>query len=100
MDALTAVNIGIECGMKTVGEAVLNITIHDMNWFPYDAIENEESELFMDVEANNLQPHTDIYEAQKLLRDKSESNCDHEWEPLLEDNSLVACLKCGKVIEY
>jgi hypothetical protein len=67
MDVLTAVNIGIDCGLSTVGEALLNIALHSTNWFSFGSIANEEKELQDDFENHNLQLDMDIHEAQKLL---------------------------------
>ena len=36
---------GIECGMKTLGDAYLNIDIHAMNIFKYDELTKEMNEL-------------------------------------------------------
>ena len=44
-----AVEIGLECGLGTLGEAIDNIFIHSMNLFPYTKIEQETSELINDL---------------------------------------------------
>ena len=40
-----ACNIGLACGLETLGEAVMNIQIHAMNIFTYDEMVKEINEL-------------------------------------------------------
>lgn len=44
-----ALEIGKDCGLTDMGEAVLNIEIHAMNIFIYDEEEQELAELFKEV---------------------------------------------------
>lgn len=46
-----ALEIGLECGLETVGEAVLNIQIHAASLFGYSDIPNEVGELLKDEKA-------------------------------------------------
>jgi hypothetical protein len=62
MFAKEAVELGIACGLKTVGEAVRNVSYHAPSLFAYEHINDEEDELFRSVERNGLQPETLISE--------------------------------------
>ena len=50
MKLINALEIGFDCGLTTVGEAIFNIHIHCINLFNYDEIEEEIKELEKDVE--------------------------------------------------
>lgn len=43
-----ACNIGLACGLETLGEAVMNIQIHAMNIFTYDEMVKEINELVLE----------------------------------------------------
>jgi hypothetical protein len=47
---IDALEIGLDCGLTTVGEAIFNIRIHCINLFNYDEIEEEIKKLEKDVE--------------------------------------------------
>lgn len=38
--------IGRDCGLETVGEAILNIELHSISLFAYSEIKNELNELY------------------------------------------------------
>lgn len=46
MTLKTACAIGVNCGLTTIGEAVLNIDLHAMNIFAYSEIPIELRELY------------------------------------------------------
>lgn len=46
MKLIDALELGKDCGLATVGEAVLNIDFHSSNLFSYSEIEEELSELY------------------------------------------------------
>ena len=46
MTLKTACAIGIDCGLTTLGEAVLNIDLHAVNIFNYNEIVKELRELY------------------------------------------------------
>ena len=41
-----ALELGVECGMNTVDEALYNIELHTMNFFVYEEIKAELKELY------------------------------------------------------
>ena len=45
-----AIRIGRDCGLKSVNECIRNIEIHSLNLFPSQKIDNELSELTLDIE--------------------------------------------------
>lgn len=44
-----ALELADECGLSTVGEAVLNVEIHATSLFPYSRINEELNELIMEA---------------------------------------------------
>lgn len=51
-----ALEIGLDCGLETVSEAIFNIELHAMNIFNYDKIKEEFEELAADYKALDLKP--------------------------------------------
>lgn len=45
MKLKTALEIGVDCGLETVGESLYNIQIHSPSLFTYDEINKELNEL-------------------------------------------------------
>jgi hypothetical protein len=45
-----ALEIGRDCGLKTIEECILNIEIHSPSLFSYDKINEELNELYKDLE--------------------------------------------------
>ncbi|XZN14430.1 hypothetical protein ACSW9O_15295 (plasmid) [Clostridium perfringens] len=60
-----AIKIGKECGLETIGEAILNIDMHSMNIFSYDEILKEIGELYRDFKNSGLSEN-DLLEEVKL----------------------------------
>lgn len=58
-----ALELGMSLGLKTVEEAITNISIHAINLFPYEAIEKEEQELFDDLSYYNIKYENSIEDA-------------------------------------
>ena len=52
MKLKTALEIGIDCGLETIGESLYNIQIHSPSLFTYAEINKELNELV--IERNNL----------------------------------------------
>jgi hypothetical protein len=44
-----ACEIADECGLQTIGEAILNIKIHAISLFSYDELDKELKELYEDA---------------------------------------------------
>jgi len=57
----------LECGLTTVGEAMLNISIHRMNLFVYEQIEDEMLELYFERKKYLLDDDLKIVDALKLV---------------------------------
>ena len=49
MKANECLQIGIDCGLTTVEEAVVNVEIHCMSLFVYDRVTDEINELISDM---------------------------------------------------
>ncbi|MCM1269384.1 MAG: hypothetical protein NC247_01995 [Ruminococcus flavefaciens] len=60
----SALEIGIECGLATIGEAIFNIELHAMNIFSYDEMEDRIAQL-----------HTEAHEVYKLGDYAPDSKC-------------------------
>ena len=45
MKLKTAIRIGRDCGLSTVGEAICNVQLHSSSMFDYDKVNAELSEL-------------------------------------------------------
>lgn len=72
MKLLAALEIGEDCGLMTVGEAIRNVGIHATSIFIWDKINSEMEELWNDYE-NKLKPlgfrrSSSILEAIEALR--------------------------------
>ena len=48
MKLKTALEIGIDCGLKTIGECLYNIQIHSPSLFAYSEINKELNELILE----------------------------------------------------
>lgn len=59
-----ALEIGLDCGLETIGEAILNINNHSGNIFSYENINKEIDELISD--ANNLFSKTNYNNESKI----------------------------------
>ena len=44
-----AVEMGLECGLGTIEEAIENVVIHSLNLFPYSEFNKQIDELLIDV---------------------------------------------------
>ncbi len=53
MKLAAAAEMGIVCGLKTVGEAISNVTVHSMSIFKYEDINKEIDELYKDAKAHD-----------------------------------------------
>ena len=62
-----ACNIGLACGLETLGEAVMNIQIHAMNIFTYDEMVKEINELVS--ECTNYDSNSKILDVFPELED-------------------------------
>lgn len=51
MKLYDACDIGKACGLETVGEAVLNISMHAISIFAYDQLNDELNELYSEADA-------------------------------------------------
>lgn len=49
MKLKTAFGIALDCGLNTIGEAIMNIDMHSICIFSYDAIDKELTELYEDA---------------------------------------------------
>lgn len=49
MKVKKACEIAEDCGLETIGEAILNIDIHAISLFSYDELNKELSELYEDA---------------------------------------------------
>lgn len=49
MKVKEACEIAEDCGLETIGEAILNIEIHAISLFSYDELNKELSELYEDA---------------------------------------------------
>lgn len=54
MTLKTACAIGIDCGLTTLGEAVLNIDLYAVNIFNYNEIVKELRELYDEFDAKEM----------------------------------------------
>lgn len=63
-----ALEMGIDCGLTTVGEAILNIEFHSPSLFSYTEIENELSELRAEFLGSGYTPHTLITETEEIKK--------------------------------
>lgn len=54
MTVKQACEIAEECGLETIGEAILNIQIHASNLFSDDEINKELNELYEDAEGFHM----------------------------------------------
>lgn len=72
MKLIPALQLGYNCGMKTVDECLHNVHLHAMNLFPYDKMDAEESELATEFAASGIDKDMPVKEALlKLHTDKS-----------------------------
>jgi hypothetical protein len=62
-----ALEIGDECGLSHIGEALLNIEIHAGSLFSYDKIAIEIEELFNDFKDSGLGEDDKIKHALRVL---------------------------------
>lgn len=62
-----AIEIAEDCGLETVGEAVLNIRIHSLNLFEYGKELEEYKELIDECWKYGLESETEISYAKNLL---------------------------------
>lgn len=49
-----ACEIATECGLKTIKEAIINVTFHSSSLFTYKTMEEEIDELYKDFEDSKL----------------------------------------------
>lgn len=77
MKLLTALEIGEDCGLMTVGEAIRNVNIHATSIFIWDKINSEMEELLDDysnkLETRGFGMDSSILEAIEILREIEES---------------------------
>lgn len=52
-----ALEMGYDCGLETVEEAIINIELHASNLFPYQDIAKELDELYNEVQGINNNAH-------------------------------------------
>lgn len=57
MTLKNCLEIGIECGLKTISEAILNIEIHAMNIFSYSELNEELEQIYEEKEGLLSQSH-------------------------------------------
>jgi hypothetical protein len=50
MKLYNALDLGRNCGLETVSEAILNVEIHCSNLFSYDEMDKEFDELYSELE--------------------------------------------------
>jgi hypothetical protein len=65
MRLIEALNIAKACGLNTVGEAVMNISLHAVSLFPFEDLPSEFEQL--ESEAKSFDKDTLISEAMKQL---------------------------------
>lgn len=46
-----ALELADECGLSTVGEAILNVELHALSLFPYEKMHTELNELYQEAAA-------------------------------------------------
>lgn len=76
MKLITALEIGEDCGLMTVGEAIRNVGIHATSIFIWDKINSEMEELWDDynnkLETRGFNLDSPVLEAIKVLREIEE----------------------------
>ena len=63
MKLKSALEIGMDCDLETVGEALFNISIHRPNLFSYEEMDEEIKQLFREYMASGFKDETLIKEA-------------------------------------
>ncbi len=62
--------VGQDCGLGTVREAIDNIEIHGLSLFSYEDMAKELGELYKEWTELNISDTSEIDEVLKILRDK------------------------------
>ena len=55
MKLKTACNIALDCGLNTIGEAIMNIDIHATSVFSYREMNKDLAELYKDAKGIDLE---------------------------------------------
>lgn len=55
MKLKTACGIALDCGLNTIGEAIMNIDIHAISVFSYSEMNKELAELYEDAKGIDLE---------------------------------------------
>ena len=69
MTAKDVIELGKACGLETVGEAVRCVLMHPYASFNIENIEQQETDMFRDLERHGLQPEMKIKDV-NLTSDK------------------------------
>jgi hypothetical protein len=56
----SALEMGKDCGLSTICEAILNVEIHAISLFNYEKIDEELEEMYNDVHINNIDLNEDM----------------------------------------
>ena len=72
MKLKSALDIAKDCGLHTVGEALLNIEIHALNIFNYSKLEDEIKELHLELKELKLKESDSIETAYEYLNNLTE----------------------------
>lgn len=67
MKLKSALEIGKECGLTTVSEAIVNINMHAMSMFAYDEMSSEYNELVKDFRESGFALEDGINDCLKRL---------------------------------
>ena len=68
MNIKQCLEVGLECNLTMVQEAMDNVVVHRMNIFVYDRIQSEVNELFETAKNSNITSKMMISEALELLK--------------------------------
>ena len=98
----TCLEFAYNCGLSTVGEAYCNISQHAMSLFPYDDIHAEITELFDDIEEQEvrfndlvldlipIEKQKEIDKEMDEFFDKQESLPEIDVDCLFADGGIIA----------